>query len=67
MSRGSAAASCSAELLDDHIGEVRLSKDYDDGAALRDAARAQGLGVIAKRRDSRYREGVVSDDWRLLQ
>jgi bifunctional non-homologous end joining protein LigD len=56
-----------AELLDDHIGEVRLSREYDDGVALRDAARAQGLGVIAKRRDSRYREGVVSDDWRLLQ
>jgi bifunctional non-homologous end joining protein LigD len=55
------------ELLDDHIGEVRLSKAYDDGVALRDAARAQGLGVLAKRRDSRYREGVVSDDWRLLE
>jgi bifunctional non-homologous end joining protein LigD len=55
-----------AELLDEHVGEVRLSKDYDDGPALRDAARAQGLGIVAKRRDSRYREGVVSDDWRLL-
>jgi bifunctional non-homologous end joining protein LigD len=55
------------ELLDDHIGEVRLSKAYDDGAALREAARAQGLGVVAKRHDSRYREGVVSDDWRLLK
>jgi DNA ligase D-like protein (predicted 3'-phosphoesterase) len=54
------------ELLDDHVGEVRLSKAYDDGAALREAARAQGLGVVAKRRDSRYREGVISDDWRLL-
>jgi DNA ligase D-like protein (predicted 3'-phosphoesterase) len=55
-----------AELLDDHIGEVRLSKAYDDGAALREAARAQGLGIVAKRRTSRYREGIVSDDWRLL-
>jgi bifunctional non-homologous end joining protein LigD len=54
------------ELLDDHIGEVRLSRAYDDGVALREAARAQGLGVIAKRRGSRYREGVVSDDWRLF-
>ena len=39
-----------AGLLDDHIGEVRLSRAYDDGAALRTAARAQGLGVVAKRR-----------------
>ena len=35
--------------------------------ALRTAARAQGLGVVAKRRKSPYRPGVVSDDWRLLQ
>jgi DNA ligase D-like protein (predicted 3'-phosphoesterase) len=55
-----------AGLLDDHVGEVRLSRAYDDGAALREAGRAQGLGVVAKRRDSRYRPGVVGDDWRLL-
>ena len=55
-----------AGLLDDHVGEVRLSRDYDDGAALRTAARAQGLGVVAKRRDSLYREGALSGDWRLL-
>jgi len=54
------------ELLDDHIGEVRLSRAYDDGVALRTAARAQGLGIVAKRRDSLYREGAVSGDWRLL-
>jgi DNA ligase D-like protein (predicted 3'-phosphoesterase) len=53
-------------LLDDHVGEVRLSRDYDDGAALRKAARAQGLGIVAKRRKSLYRPGLVSDDWRLL-
>jgi DNA ligase D-like protein (predicted 3'-phosphoesterase) len=54
------------ELLDDHIGEVRLSRAYDDGAALRTAARGQDLGVVAKRRDSLYREGALSGDWRLL-
>jgi bifunctional non-homologous end joining protein LigD len=53
-------------LLDDHVGEIRLSRAYDDGPALREAARARDLGVVAKRRDSRYREGAVSDDWRLL-
>jgi bifunctional non-homologous end joining protein LigD len=55
-----------ADLLDDHVGEVRLSRAYDDGSALRTAARAQGLGVVAKRRDSVYREGALSGDWRLL-
>jgi bifunctional non-homologous end joining protein LigD len=54
-------------LLDDHVGEVRLSRDYDDGVALRTAARGQGLGIVAKRRDSPYRPGTVSDDWRLLE
>jgi bifunctional non-homologous end joining protein LigD len=54
------------ELLDEHVGEVRISKAYDDGIALRKAARAQGLGIVAKKRNSPYREGVVSDDWRLL-
>ena len=54
-------------LLDDHVGEVRLSTRLRRrrGAA-RSRARAQGLGIVAKRRDSRYRPGVVSDDWRLL-
>ena len=56
-----------AGLLDDHVGEVRLSKAYDDGPALRKAARAQGLGVVAKRTASPYRPGVVSEDWRLLE
>ena len=54
------------ELLDEHVGEVRISKAYDDGMALRKAARAQGLGIVAKKRDAPYREGVVSADWRLL-
>jgi len=54
------------DLLDDHVGEVRLSRAYDDGPAIRQAARAQGLGIVAKRRTSPYRPGVMSDDWRLL-
>jgi bifunctional non-homologous end joining protein LigD len=54
------------ELLDEHVSEVRLSRAYDDGRALRIAARAQGLGIVAKRRESIYRPGTVSDDWRLL-
>jgi bifunctional non-homologous end joining protein LigD len=54
-------------LLDDHVGDVRISRAYDDGTALRAAARAQGLGLVAKRRTSLYRPGTVSDDWRLLE
>jgi hypothetical protein len=53
-------------LLDDHVGEVRISRAYDDGPALRTAARGQGLGIVAKRRKSAYAAGEVSDDWRLL-
>ena len=45
-------------LLDDRVDEVRLSRAFDDGRALRELARAQGLGIVAKRRDGRYREGV---------
>jgi DNA ligase D-like protein (predicted 3'-phosphoesterase) len=55
-----------AALFDESVPEVRLSRVYDDGRALRTAARAQGLGVLAKLRDSPYRPGVTSDDWRLL-
>jgi bifunctional non-homologous end joining protein LigD len=43
---------------------VRLSEPFDDGPALLDAAREQGLnGVIAKREDSPYRPGSRSRDW----
>lgn len=39
----------------------------DAGRSLLDAAAAQGLpGVLAKRRTSPYRPGVVSDDWRAI-
>jgi bifunctional non-homologous end joining protein LigD len=55
------------ELLDDSVAELRLSRAYDDGSGLRTAARARGLGIVAKRRRSRYRPGEVSDDWRLLR
>jgi bifunctional non-homologous end joining protein LigD len=54
------------ELLDERVDYLRLSRAYDDGHELREAARAMGLGIVAKRRSSPYREGVVSDDWRLL-
>jgi bifunctional non-homologous end joining protein LigD len=54
-------------MLDESIVEVRLSRAYDDGSALRTAARARGLGIVAKRRTSPYRPGTVSDDWRLLR
>jgi bifunctional non-homologous end joining protein LigD len=54
------------ELLDERVDDLRLSRSYDDGHQLRDAARGLGLGIVAKRRTSTYREGVVSDDWRLL-
>ena len=40
---------------------------YDDGDMLFEATLAQGLeGVVSKRRDSRYRFEVRSDDWRKL-
>jgi bifunctional non-homologous end joining protein LigD len=43
---------------------VRLSEAFDDGAALFEAAQAQGLeGVMAKRRGSRYLPGRRSHDW----
>jgi bifunctional non-homologous end joining protein LigD len=54
-------------LLDDSVSEVRLSRAYDDGKALRTAARTHDLGIVAKRRTSPYRPGKVSDDWRLLR
>ena len=53
-------------LLDERVDYVRLSRAYDDGHELREAARALGLGIVAKRRSSPYREGVVSDDWRFF-
>ena len=54
------------EVLDDRVDDVRLSRAFDDGRALRALARAQGLGIVAKRRDARYRPGAETDAWRLL-
>ncbi|HZT53643.1 MAG TPA: non-homologous end-joining DNA ligase, partial [Gaiellaceae bacterium] len=43
---------------------VQLSGVFDDGEALLEAAREQGLeGVVAKRATSRYQEGKRSRDW----
>ena len=45
-------------------GAWQPSPVFDDGSALLAATREQGLeGVMAKRRDSRYRCGVRSPDW----
>jgi bifunctional non-homologous end joining protein LigD len=51
------------KLLDRRSRTIRLSETFDDGAALLEAAREQGLeGVIAKRADSRYAEGKRTRD-----
>jgi bifunctional non-homologous end joining protein LigD len=52
------------ELVVPDADELRVSRAYDDGRELRAAARARGLGILAKRRGSRYRVGAESDDWR---
>jgi bifunctional non-homologous end joining protein LigD len=42
----------------------QLSPVYDDGPALLEATREQGLeGIVAKRRASPYREGARTADW----
>src|SRR5919205_551379 len=52
------------KLLDRRNRTIRVSETFDDGAALLEAAREQGLeGVIAKRADSRYAEGKRTRDW----
>jgi bifunctional non-homologous end joining protein LigD len=55
------------DVLDERVDDVRLSRAFDDGGALRQLARAQGLGIVAKRRNARYRPGKETDDWRLLE
>ena len=53
-----------AGLLDLGGGTIRLSDAFDDGEALFEAARAQGLeGVVAKKPDSRYQPGRRTRDW----
>lgn len=52
------------QLIDRRNRCVRLSEAFEDGQALLEAAREQGLeGVIAKRVDSRYAEGRRTRDW----
>ncbi len=56
------------ELLDPSVRAVRLSPAFDDGAALLEAARVQGLeGVVAKRADAPYRPGRRTPEWRKLK
>ncbi len=51
-------------LLDRRNATVRLSEAFEDGRALYEAARAQGLeGVIAKRADAPYRQGRRTREW----
>jgi bifunctional non-homologous end joining protein LigD len=53
-----------AKLLDRRNKTVRLSETFDDGEALLEAVKAQGLeGIMAKRADSRYIEGKRTRDW----
>src|ERR671932_93980 len=52
------------KLLDRRNRTIRVSDSFDDGPALLEAAREQGLeGVIAKRPDSRYAEGKRTREW----
>jgi bifunctional non-homologous end joining protein LigD len=45
-----------------------LSPSFDDGAATESVARQSGLeGVVAKRRDARYRPGGRTRDWQKLR
>jgi bifunctional non-homologous end joining protein LigD len=51
-------------LLDRRSRAVRLSEEFDDGAALLEAADRQELeGIVAKRLDSKYLEGRRTRDW----
>ena len=51
-------------LLDRAQRTVQISGAFDDGEALYDAAKEQGLeGVMAKRESSRYLEGRRTRDW----
>ena len=53
-----------ATLLDGRNRTVRMSESFDDGSALLEAARQQGLeGIVAKRLDSKYAVGRRTRDW----
>jgi len=52
------------QVLDKRNRTVRLSETFDDGKALYEAAKQQGLeGIMAKRLDSRYLPGRRTRDW----
>src|SRR3954452_7704469 len=52
------------QLLDARQRTVQVSGFFDDGEALLQAAKEQGLeGVMAKRKASRYCEGKRTRDW----
>jgi bifunctional non-homologous end joining protein LigD len=51
-------------LIDRRSKTVRLSEAFEDGNALYEAARQQGLeGVVSKKADSRYLPGKRTRDW----
>jgi bifunctional non-homologous end joining protein LigD len=51
-------------LLDRRSKTVRISETFEDGQALYEAAKNEGLeGVVAKREDSRYLPGKRTRDW----
>ena len=53
-----------ATLLDGRNRTVRMSESFDDGSALLEVARQQGLeGIVAKRLDSKYAVGRRTRDW----
>ncbi|GAA3648483.1 hypothetical protein GCM10022237_05160 [Nocardioides ginsengisoli] len=55
-----------ALLVDLELGGAgwQVPQEYDDGAMLYEATRAQGLeGIVSKRRDSTYRPGERSHQW----
>ena len=53
-----------AELVDRRSRTVRVSEGFDDGEALYEAAKQQGLeGVMAKRLASKYWQGKRTRDW----
>jgi bifunctional non-homologous end joining protein LigD len=56
------------ELLDPAVEMVRLSPAFEDGIALLEVAREQGLeGVVAKRADAPYRPGRRTPEWQKVK
>jgi bifunctional non-homologous end joining protein LigD len=56
------------QLIDLRTGSVAVSEGFDDGDALFEVAREQGLeGIVAKRVDSTYKSGRRTRDWLKLK